>query len=305
MSPVHLRDLGFQKHHPEDREGLSRIRRPGRGRLGHIGGWKDIEVNHTHSGIHIPIEQKSHTRGLEGYGSSSSAPPTPQRPFSREHGGKRFNLASHWTEIGEICQKICLKEIDFRDLMVITKGWNATRQFKLLEVRENRIREIQATIQAIEEQLTQKGNTQIASGSQGEGQISSPVAAHHSGTNRSVAKSHHPSQSQQASRRIQGYKGRKQDHLQPKEERVRPNEPEDVGFGERSTQEPEVVLHNARFSIPINALWLQMSQYSEKTQKQFAELEASHERMKKLTGSMDKIVENLQQGHSKLSKSSE
>ncbi|MBW0517043.1 hypothetical protein O181_056758 [Austropuccinia psidii MF-1] len=47
-----------------------------------------------------------------------------------------------------------------------------------------------------------------------------------------------------------------------------------------------------------------MSQYAEKTQKQFAELEASHERMKKLTSSMDKIVKTLQEGHAQLSKAS-
>ncbi|MBW0577401.1 hypothetical protein O181_117116 [Austropuccinia psidii MF-1] len=104
---------------------------------------------------------------------------------------KRLNLASHWAELGESFQKLCLKEIDFRDLMVITKSWNPIRQFRLLEVRANWIRENQVTIQAIEEQLTQTGHTQIPSGSQGAGQISSPVASHHSETNRSVAKSHH------------------------------------------------------------------------------------------------------------------
>ncbi|MBW0483728.1 hypothetical protein O181_023443 [Austropuccinia psidii MF-1] len=113
-------------------------------------------------------------------------------------------MESHWEELGESFQKICLKEIDFRGLMVITKGWNRTRKFRLLEVRENRIRENQTTIQAIEEQLTQTGHTQIPSGSQGEGQISSPVASHHSETNRSVAKSQNSSQSHEASRRRQG-----------------------------------------------------------------------------------------------------
>ncbi|MBW0559078.1 hypothetical protein O181_098793 [Austropuccinia psidii MF-1] len=48
-----------------------------------------------------------------------------------------------------------------------------------------------------------------------------------------------------------------------------------------------------------------MSQYAEKTQKQFSELEASHERMKILTASMNRIVENLQEGHPQLSKASE
>ncbi|MBW0541931.1 hypothetical protein O181_081646 [Austropuccinia psidii MF-1] len=70
---------------------------------------------------------------------------------------KRFNLASHWAELGASFQKICLKKIDFKGLMVITKGWNPTRKFRLLDVRENRIRENQATIPAIEEQLTQTG----------------------------------------------------------------------------------------------------------------------------------------------------
>ncbi|MBW0469854.1 hypothetical protein O181_009569 [Austropuccinia psidii MF-1] len=92
--------------------------------------------------------------------------------------------------------------------MVINKGWNPTRQFRLLKVRANRIRENQATIQAIEEHLTQTGHTQIPSGSQGAGQISSPVALYHSETNRSVANGHHSSQSQDVSRRRQGYKGK-------------------------------------------------------------------------------------------------
>ncbi|MBW0497771.1 hypothetical protein O181_037486 [Austropuccinia psidii MF-1] len=47
-----------------------------------------------------------------------------------------------------------------------------------------------------------------------------------------------------------------------------------------------------------------MSQYDDQTQKQFAELEASHERMKKLTASMDKTVKSLQEGHAQLSKAS-
>ncbi|MBW0491513.1 hypothetical protein O181_031228 [Austropuccinia psidii MF-1] len=97
--------------------------------------------------------------------------------------------------------------------------------------------------------------------------------------------------------------------------RVRPNDTEAVRFVERSAQEPEVVVNNSRISSTIyrnithtpiehnvvtpesnlnsDALWLQMSQYSEKTEKQLEELEASHERMKILTASMDKIIQNL------------
>ncbi|MBW0505769.1 hypothetical protein O181_045484 [Austropuccinia psidii MF-1] len=121
---------------------------------------------------------------------------------------KRFNLASQWAELGASCQNISLKEIDFKDFMIITKGCNSTRQFGLLEVRANGIRENKATIQAIEEQLTQTGHIQIPSGSQGAGQISSPVASDHSETNISVVKSHHSSHSQEGSWRRQGHKGK-------------------------------------------------------------------------------------------------
>ncbi|MBW0467196.1 hypothetical protein O181_006911 [Austropuccinia psidii MF-1] len=118
---------------------------------------------------------------------------------------KRLNLASHWEEIGASFQKICLKEIPFKDLMVITKAWIPHRQFKLLEERATRIK---ATIQAIEEQLNQTEPTLIPSDSQGVGQPNSPVASKYSGNRRSVAKSHHYSQSQGVSRRRQGYKGK-------------------------------------------------------------------------------------------------
>ncbi|MBW0526113.1 hypothetical protein O181_065828 [Austropuccinia psidii MF-1] len=64
---------------------------------------------------------------------------------------KRFNLASHWADLDVNFQNICLKEMPFKDLIIITKRWNPNRKFKLLEKRETRIRENQATIQAIEE----------------------------------------------------------------------------------------------------------------------------------------------------------
>ncbi|MBW0476999.1 hypothetical protein O181_016714 [Austropuccinia psidii MF-1] len=78
---------------------------------------------------------------------------------------KRLNLASHWEELAASFQRIFLKGIPFKDLMVITKVWNPNRQFKLLEERETRIRESQATIQAIEEQLNQTEPTLNPSGS--------------------------------------------------------------------------------------------------------------------------------------------
>ncbi|MBW0536629.1 hypothetical protein O181_076344 [Austropuccinia psidii MF-1] len=105
MSPVQLRNLCIPRNQPEDREGLSRTRRPGRESLGHISGWQDIEGNHIRSAIHFSIQQKPQTRGLEAYGSSSSAPPTPQRPFSMEHGQQEFQpsipLGRAWRKLPE------------------------------------------------------------------------------------------------------------------------------------------------------------------------------------------------------------
>ncbi|MBW0544643.1 hypothetical protein O181_084358, partial [Austropuccinia psidii MF-1] len=121
--------------------------------------------------------------------------------------------------------------------------------------------------------------------------------------------------------------GQKQDRLQPEEEKVRPNDPEAVVFGERSPQEPEVAVHSSRINSPINrnitptqiepkfvtpessltsyTMWLQMLQYAEQSQKHILELEASQGRINILTESMNKIVKTLQEGHSQLSKASE
>ncbi|MBW0501819.1 hypothetical protein O181_041534 [Austropuccinia psidii MF-1] len=99
MSPVHL------SNQTEDRESLFRTRRPGRGCLGHSGGWQDIDGNHTHCAIHFAIQQKPQARGLEGYESSSSAAPTTQRSFPMEDGQKeaqtRIPLGRTWSKFPE------------------------------------------------------------------------------------------------------------------------------------------------------------------------------------------------------------
>ncbi|MBW0521287.1 hypothetical protein O181_061002 [Austropuccinia psidii MF-1] len=182
MSPVYLRDLGLQRNQPEDREGLSRTRRPGRGHLGHSGGWKNNEGDNINLAIHTPIQQEPQTRGLEGYGSSSSAPPTPQRFISMEHRQQKVqpgkSLGRTWSKLPEdLSQRHRIQRPDGNHQRL--ESYQAVR---LLEARAQRIRENQGTIQAIEEHLTQTGPTQIPSGSQGAGQISSPVASHHSDT---------------------------------------------------------------------------------------------------------------------------
>ncbi|MBW0519402.1 hypothetical protein O181_059117 [Austropuccinia psidii MF-1] len=71
---------------------------------------------------------------------------------------------------------------------------------------------------------------------------------------------------------------------------------------------PTQVEHNVltpEINQNSDEMWLQMSQFAEKTQKQFAELQASLERMKTLTASMDKTVKTLQEGQAWLSRASE
>ncbi|MBW0488659.1 hypothetical protein O181_028374 [Austropuccinia psidii MF-1] len=105
MSPAHLRNLGIPRKQPADREGFSRTRRPGRGHLGHNGEWQDTEGNHTHSSLHLSVQQKPQTRGLVGYGSSSSAPPTPQKYFPMEHGQQEvqtsITMGRTWSKLPE------------------------------------------------------------------------------------------------------------------------------------------------------------------------------------------------------------
>ncbi|MBW0551618.1 hypothetical protein O181_091333 [Austropuccinia psidii MF-1] len=207
MSPVHLRDLGFQRNQPQDGEDLSRTRRPGRGHPGHSGGWQNNEGENINPAIHTPIQQEPQTRGLEGYGSSSSAPPTPQGFISMEHGQQEvqpsISLGRTWSKLPE----------DPSQKDRLQGPYGNHQRLESYQARAIRIRENQATIKAIEEQLTQTGPTQIPSGSQAEGQISSPVASNHSENNNSVTRSHHYSQFQEVSRRRQGYKGQNKTSL--------------------------------------------------------------------------------------------
>ncbi|MBW0524030.1 hypothetical protein O181_063745 [Austropuccinia psidii MF-1] len=53
-------------------------RRTATGHLQHNSVRKETEGNHTRCAIHLQIQQKGQTRGLEGYGSSCSAPQTIQ-----------------------------------------------------------------------------------------------------------------------------------------------------------------------------------------------------------------------------------
>ncbi|MBW0548623.1 hypothetical protein O181_088338 [Austropuccinia psidii MF-1] len=305
MSHVHLRNLGFQRSQTEDRECLSRARRPGGGDLGHSGGLQDFKGNNTHPVIHFPIKQETQTGGLETYGSSSSSPPTPQRFISMEHGQQEVKpgtpLGRTWSKLPE--------DLSQRDRLQRPYG------------NHQRLQSHQAV------------QTPGGEGKQDKGE-----SGHYTSYRRTGDPDREYSDSFRLTRRRQNQllssfkektriQGKKEDHIQQEEEGVRPNDTEAAGFGERSAQEPEVAVNSSTISSLIDrnitptkiehnvvtpysnlnsdALWLQIFQFSEKTQKQFAELQASHERMKISTASMDTIFKTLQYGHAQLSKASE
>ncbi|MBW0481865.1 hypothetical protein O181_021580 [Austropuccinia psidii MF-1] len=122
-------------------------------------------------------------------------------------------------------------------------------------------------------------------------------------------------------------KREKQDLFQPQAERVRPNDAEAVGLGERSKQRPEIFVNTSRTSSPINInikptqnehnvvtpenhlnsdqLWLQMSPFAVKTKERFDELHRSNERLKELTTLHEATIKAIQESCAQLFKSSE
>ncbi|MBW0569151.1 hypothetical protein O181_108866 [Austropuccinia psidii MF-1] len=252
MSPVHLRKLGFQRNQPEEREGLSRTRRTGRGHLGHSGGWKDTEGNHTHCAIQFPIHQETQTRGLERYGSSSSAPPNPQRFLSMEHGQQEvkpgISLGRTWSKFPEdLSQRDRLQRPygNHQRLALHQEVQTPGGEGKQDNGESSHYPSYRRTANpdraySYSFRLTRSRPNQLSSGfkplrnQQISGQASPLFTI--------------PGRFQEKTR----IQGQKQDHVKPEEERVRPYDPEAVGFGERSAQEPEVVLNNSRISSPIN-----------------------------------------------------
>ncbi|MBW0509693.1 hypothetical protein O181_049408 [Austropuccinia psidii MF-1] len=215
-------------------------------------------------------------------------------PFQWSMENKGFNLASHWEELRASCQK--------------DKGESS-------HYTSYRTKAEPDTAYSDSFRLTRSRPTQLSSGF---------TPFRHQQISAQESPFFTIPGSFQEKKRIQG---QKQNSFQPTAERVRPNDPEAFGLGERSTQEPEISVNTSRISIPnnrnitptqnehnfvtphtnlnIDELWLKMSQVSEQTQKQFAEFQASHQRMKTLTASMDKIIKTPQEGHAQLRKSFE
>ncbi|MBW0522331.1 hypothetical protein O181_062046 [Austropuccinia psidii MF-1] len=228
MSPVHPRNLGIPRNQQEDREGWSRTRRPGGGNLAHSGGWQTNEGDNIHLSIHTKFQQEPQTRGLEGYGSSSSAPPAPQSSFPMELGQQEVQpsipMDRTWRKLPE--------DMSQRDNLQRPYGnHQKSESHEALQTpggegKQDKGESSHYPCYRRTPDPDRAYSDSFKLTSSRPSQLSSSLT--HSGTNRSVAKSQHSSQSQEVSRRRQGYKGKKQDLLQPKAERVRPNDPEAV-----------------------------------------------------------------------------
>ncbi|MBW0529857.1 hypothetical protein O181_069572 [Austropuccinia psidii MF-1] len=278
---------------------MSRTRSPGRGHLGHSGHWQDIEGNYTHSAIQFSIQQKPQTRGLEGYGSSSSAPPTPQRPFSMEHGQQKAQPSIPLGSTGskflqDMFQRDRLKRPYCNQKRRSTDPDRAySHSFRLTKSRPNQLYS----------SFTSFRNQHI-SGKE------SPLFTI-------------PGSFQEKTR----IQGQKQDLLQPKAERFRTNDPEDFGLCERSKQKPEIVVNTSRISsftsrkitptqtehnvvtpesnINSDKLWLQMSQLSVQTQESLDDLKSLNEILQRNAILQEATTKAIQESCAQLNKASE
>ncbi|MBW0508303.1 hypothetical protein O181_048018 [Austropuccinia psidii MF-1] len=252
MSPVHLRDLGIPRYQPEDREGLSRTRRPGKGHLGHGGGWQDIEGNHTHSAIHFQIKRKPQNRGMEGYGSGSSAPPTPQRFLSTEHGKQEVQpsipLGRTWRKLPEDMSQRDRLQRPYdnhqrleSDQEVQTPGGEGNQdKGESSHYPSYRRTPESDRVYSDSFRLTRSRPNQLSSGF---------TPFRHQQISDQESPFFTIPDSFQERTRIQG---KEQDLFQKKAERVRPNYPEAFGLGERSTQKPETGVNTSIISSPTN-----------------------------------------------------
>ncbi|MBW0583020.1 hypothetical protein O181_122735 [Austropuccinia psidii MF-1] len=187
---------------------------------------KDTEGKHTLPHIHFLIQQEPQTRGLERHGSSSSASPNPQRFISIQHGQER-RYGDH-------------QRLEYYQAVQTPGGEGKQDKGQLSHYPSYRRTSDPDRAYSDSFRLTWSRPNQLSSGF-------TPFR------NQQISGQESPffkiPGSFQEKTRIQG---QKQDHLQPEEERVRPNDPEAVGFGERSAQEPEVVVNSSRISSPIN-----------------------------------------------------
>ncbi|MBW0567454.1 hypothetical protein O181_107169 [Austropuccinia psidii MF-1] len=326
MSALHLRNIGIPSNQQEDRQGLFRIRMPGSGHLGHHSGLQDTERNHTHSAIHLPLKQKPQTRGLEGYGSGSSAPQT-QRFIPMEHGQHKVQTSFTLVRTGSML----LEGMFQRDTLQISYG-NHQRMESQKAVQTPGGNGRQDKVESSCYPSYRRKNEPEGAYYDSFGLIRSRPTQLSSGfrtlSHQKISDQESPfftiPDTFQENKRV---KGQEQDFFQPKGERVRPNDTEAVGLGERSTQEPEIVVNTSGISSPSNRnitptqneynvvtpesnlntgqLWLQISQIAVRNQETFYEIYRKNLRFQELTTLQEAKINATKESCAKLIKTSE
>ncbi|MBW0468685.1 hypothetical protein O181_008400 [Austropuccinia psidii MF-1] len=109
MSPVHLRNLGIPRNQPGEQDTLDTV----------VNGKKLREIIST-----LPFTFKFN-RNLkqEEWKDMDQVLQLHQLPkdlLQWSMDKRRFNLASHWAELGASFERICLKELPFKNIVVIT-----------------------------------------------------------------------------------------------------------------------------------------------------------------------------------------
>ncbi|MBW0542721.1 hypothetical protein O181_082436 [Austropuccinia psidii MF-1] len=197
-----------------------------------------MDGTHTYTSIHPSIQWEPQTRGLEGYGLISSAPPTPQRFISTEDGEHKvqptIKLGRTW---GKFPEAMCQRDTFQRSYgnqqrmesqqAVQTPGGEGSQDKGKSSHYPSHIRTIEPDRSYSDYfRLTRSKPTRLPSSFKpfSQQEISdqeSPFFTISGGF--------------QQKTRIQG---QKQDLFQPKAERVGPNYSKSTGLGERITQEP-------------------------------------------------------------------
>ncbi|MBW0472490.1 hypothetical protein O181_012205 [Austropuccinia psidii MF-1] len=231
----------FTRHSQRDQpEG-----RPGSGHHGHNNRWKETEGIHAHTAIHPPIQWEPQTRGLEGYGSSPSAPSTPQRSIPLEHGQQEvqpsFTLGRPGRILPEGMSQRDTPQISYgkhqrmeSQQEVQTPGGNRSQDKAESSHHPSYRRATEPEREySYSFRFTRSRPTQLSSGftpfrhQQISGQESPFFTV--------------PGTFQEKTR----FNGQEQDFFQPKAERVIPNDTEAVELAERSTQEPKIVVNTS------------------------------------------------------------
>ncbi|MBW0477699.1 hypothetical protein O181_017414 [Austropuccinia psidii MF-1] len=189
--------------------------------------------------MHLPIKQKPQTGILEEYGSSSSAPPTPQRLILMKH---RQQQVQHSITLGRTWRKLP-EDMSQRDTLQRSYGNHQSMESQQAvqtpggegnqdKGKSSHYPSYRKTLEPDRAyfdsfRLTRIRPTQLSSGF-------TPFRQHQI-TGQESQLFTIPSSFQEKTR----IQREKQDFFQPWAERVRPNDPEAVVLGERSTQEPE------------------------------------------------------------------